>query len=314
MMLSRFAENSFWMGRYIERADNIARLLSVTEAFAADQESEAAWTPVLNVFSDHESYKSYNKPLTALNVAKFYLGEIQNFNSAAYSVHMAKENARTLRHLISTECWRQLSMFQARMHALSKRNFALSKVSEICDDIQHSCFTHRGIVETTWYRDEVWRFNRIGAALERADQMTRLLDMKYFEYDRDDDDQVAPPDVAWWNTLLRTASGYHAFQRRYSFDPQPADAAGFLLFDARLPLSVRAAVNSAFHHLSKLEQDYGAQADANIKSAAEALDNRLNTPPDRVNGRPLHRYLDQIQIELITLANALNERYFSPEQ
>ncbi len=311
MMLSRFAENAFWMGRYVERAESLCRLLSVTESFAADQESEYAWNPILQVFSDEEAFEERGKPLTALNVAKFYLGDRENFNSVAAAITMVKENARALRHLISTESWRQISIFQDQVSTISKRRFALSKLSEICEEIRLSCLTHRGVIEATWYRDEVWRFNRLGAALERADQMTRLVDMKYFDYDREDDDQVAPPDVAWWNTLLRSASGYHAFQRRHSFNPDPADAARFLLFDGQLPLSVRCAVKSSSYQLEKLESDFNAKPGGNVKESVKALQHRLDNPPERMNGRPLHRYLDQIQRELIALANALNERYFS---
>ncbi len=312
MMLSRFAEHAFWMGRYVERTENMCRLLSVTEVYAADQESEAAWRPILQVFADEAAFAKTGKPITALNVSRFYLCDEGNPNSVVFAIHMLKENARSLRHLISTESWRQVSVFNDQVAGIAKRRFALSKLAELCEEIRLSCFTHRGVIEATCYRDEVWRFNRLGAALERADQMTRLLDMKYFDFDRDDDDEVAPPDVAWWNTLLRTASGYHAFQRRYSFDPDPTDAAGFLLFDGRLPLSVAGAIQTAFYHLERLEKDFGAEPDKPVREAADALARRLAAPPERLNGRPLHRYLDEIQQELITFANALNERYFSP--
>jgi len=313
-MLSRFAENAFWMGRYVERAESLSRLLLMTEIFAGGEDSEAAWTPVLQVFTDEEQFRNRGKPLTPLNVVKFYLCERDNPNSVNAAANMLKANARSLRHLISTESWRQISVFHDDIQTLSKRRFALPELAEICADIRNSCFLHRGVIEATWYRDEVWRFNRLGAALERADQMTRLIDIKYFEFDRDDDENVAPPDVAWWNTLLRSASAYHAFQRRHSFDPDPADAAGFLLFDGQLPLSVRAAAQSAFYHLGKLESEFGSKPGRAVSGAVDDLEALLGEPPDRLNGRPLHAYLDRLQRALINLANALNERYFSPER
>ncbi len=312
MLLSRYAENAFWMGRYMERADSLARLLMVTESFAADQENDEAWAPILSVFYDTEAFNERGKPLTALNVARFYLNDPTNPNSVASAAHMVKENARALRHLISTESWRQISIFQKDIIALQKRRFALSQLSDICYQIRNGYFSHRGIIEATSFRDEVWRFNRLGAALERADQVTRLIDIKYFRFDRDDDHHATPPDVAWWNTLLRSVSGYHAFQRRHSFNADPADAAKFILCDNHLPLSVTSAANAAFYQIERLERDFNAQPGPDVLKAAETLQDRLNSPPARLSGRPLHKFLDQVQVDIMGLANALNERYFSP--
>lgn len=312
MLLSRFAENAYWMGRYMERAESLARLLMVTEAFAADQESEEAWAPILSVFSDAEDFKSRGKPINALNVARYYITDAANPNSVTFAVHMVKENARALRHLLSTESWRQVYIFESELSALKKTRFPLSKLSKVCANIENGCYTLRGVLDATGYRDEVWRFLRMGEALERADQVTRLIDIKYFRFDRDDEDEAAPPDVAWWNTLLRSASAYHAFQRRHSFTADPADAAKFLICDPYLPLSVTSAADTAVYQINRLEKDFGITPGPEVKEAATALLADLESPPARLNGRPLHRFIDKVQRGIILLANALHERYFSP--
>jgi len=312
MLLSRYAENAYWMGRYMERAESLARLLLITESFAADQDKDEAWLPILSVFADEDTFQDRGKPLTALNVAKFYLTDEANPNSVISAAHMAKENARALRHLISTESWRQISMFHKDIASLKQRRVALSRLSEICFDIQSGCFHHRGVMQSTCYRDEVWRFNRMGAALERADQSTRLIDIKYFRFDRDDDDQVAPPAVSWWNTLLRSASGYHAFQRHHSFNAAPSDAAKFLLFENNLPMSLAGATGAVNYQIDRLDKDFNAKPDQSVKDAAAALQSRIDTPPSRFTGRSLHRFLDQVQQDIILLANGLQNRYFSP--
>lgn len=312
-MLSRFAENAFWMGRYVERAENLARVLGVTEAFAAGSGDENAWSPILETFADEEAFAKTKKPLNGLSIARFYLIDSSNLNSVLSAISMLKENARALRHLISTEAWRQITVFHGDVSAIAKRRFSLSKISDICADIRQGCFTHRGVIEATCYRDEVWRFNRLGAALERADQISRLIDMKYYQVDRGEDaEAVATPDVAWWNTLLRSASGYHAFQCKHAFAPTPADAAAFLLFDRQMPRSVRASVDAAFYHLGKLENDLNAKPGRAVKAAAKTLADRLDTPPARLTGRALNLYLDQVQLEIMGLANALYDRYFDP--
>ncbi len=312
MLLSRFAENAFWLGRYMERVESLARLLWVTEAFAADQDSGEAWAPILSVFADEAAFAERGKAPTALNVARFYLTDRNNPNSAVAASFMAKENARSLRHLLSTEAWREISVFNDDLAALQKRRFSLSKLNDICLSLRDGCYKHRGVMAATCYRDEVWRFHQLGGALERADQMTRLIDMKYFRFDIDDIDDVTPPDVAWWNTLLRSASGYHAFQRRHSFNADAGDAAHFVLCDPYLPLSVTNAAEASFYQLGRLERDFNAKPGAAIVAAANALESRLASPPAKLNGRALHRYLDAIQQEIIALANALNDRYFAP--
>ena len=313
MLLSRFAENAFWMGRYMERAESLTRLLMTTEAFAADQETGEAWAPILSVFADEKAFAERGKPITALNVARFYLADAANQNSVSVAAHMVKENARSLRHLISTESWRQVSVFADDIAALRKRRFALSKLSDICSSIREGCFTVRGGLEATWYRDAVWRFHHLGASLERADQITRLIDIKYFRFDREDDD-ATPPDVAWWNMLLRSASAYHAFQRRHPVNADPEDAARFILCDPHLPLSLNSAAHAAFYQIDRLERDLLVRPGPDINRAVAALRDRVEAPPARLTGRSLHRFIDQVQREIIALANAVNERYFSPAQ
>ena len=314
MMLSRFAENAFWLGRYMERAESIARLLSVTESFAADQDGEEAWAPIQSVFADEEHFKSKEKPVTPLNVAKFYLTDKTNPTSAIFAAIMAKENARTLRHVLSTESWRQLTLFVDSFTALQRSRIPISRLNDICWQITDGCYAFRGVMDATSFRDEVWRFYRLGSAIERADQVTRLVDIKYYRYDCDDDKKVAPPDVAWWNTLLRSASGYHAFQRRHSFNADPTVAAEFLLLDRQLGFSVVNAAILAQRQLVKLETEFDARPGTEVFKAANALMERLENPPGPLSGRRLHRYLDQIQRDLITLANALYDRYFAPTQ
>lgn len=316
MMLSRFADNAFWLGRYIERTESIVRMISVTEGFALDGAETDAWTPVLKVYSDEKAFAATEKAPEARAVASFYLTDRSNPNSAISCVTVARENARTLRHLISTESWRQISILYDHLTALAKRRVAVSKLSQICEDVRLSCCALRGAKDTTWYRDEVWLFNRLGTTLERADQMTRFMDMKYFQVtggeDSPDDAPQPMPDVAWWNTLLRAASGYHAFQRLFSFNPQPEDAAAFLLQDLSFPRSVRGAAEAAFETLDRLDKDFSAKPGQDVKGAAKAFADRLEAPPARLTGRSLHRYLDDIQKDIMSLANALNERYFSP--
>ena len=302
------------MGRYIERVENIARLLAVTEAFSTAEDGDQAWISILKVFADEKGFAATGKKAEARHVTAYFLGREDTPTSIISCLTMVKENARSLRHLLSTETWVQIAGFHARVKELAKSRPALSDLPQICEGIRADCHEHFGVMEATCYRDEVWLFNRIGAALERADQMTRLIDMKYFQIDATDEGDDVTPDVAWWNTLLRSASGYHAFRRRHSFNPKTQEAAAFILFDEDFPRSVCGALSEAFWCLDELERDYSGPCGGDVSEARDALAARMKNRPDDLRGRPLHSYLDGVQNDIIALVNALSDRYFSMEQ
>jgi uncharacterized alpha-E superfamily protein len=124
-LLARFAENSFWLARYMERAENLARILSVNLVYAADNEDVAAWLQVVQLFSDAERFFAVHDRATADAVLHWYVLDADNPSSILAEVAMARENARTLRHLISTEAWGQLNVFYNRLRAVRPPDLAL---------------------------------------------------------------------------------------------------------------------------------------------------------------------------------------------
>lgn len=300
------------MGRYIERVENVARLLLVTEAFSSARDGDS-WRAILQVFADEAAFAATDLDPSPQNVSTYFLTNAQTPSSVISCLTAVKENARSLRHLLTTEAWVQISGFHARVAALSKKRLKLSDLVETCEEIRTGCHAHFGVLEATCYRDEVWLFNRIGAALERADQMTRLLDMKYFQIDASGEDDTIAPDVTWWNTLLRSASGYQAFRRRHSFNPRAEEAAAFFLFDPHFPRSVACALSEVFSCLSELENNYSGDAGAHVTAGRARLARRIERPEETLRGQALHRYLDETQRDMIALSNALTARYFSPD-
>ncbi|MFP4519157.1 MAG: alpha-E domain-containing protein [Oceanicaulis sp.] len=315
-LLSRYAEHAFWLGRYIERAENLARLLSVTEGFAAGDDDDAAWRSVLDTFQDLPAFQKAGRKLTGLNVARWYFMDKNNPNSIVSALTMARENARALRHISPIESWKQINMLYGAAADLRARRITLPRLNQLCETIRLGCLTHQGLVDGTWYRDEAWLFHRLGSELERGDQTTRLLDVKYYQLKSagaDEADGFAPPDIVWWNSLLRSASSYHAFRRRHSLTAGPSEAAAFLLFDADCPRSVKLAALAAADRLRELEEDYGAAPDPELKRACKGLLALLEPDTPVKPGKSLHAYLDQVQVQLIAFASALAKRYFGPD-
>jgi uncharacterized alpha-E superfamily protein len=308
-LLARFAENNFWLARYMERAENLARILDVNETFAQDGRGPEDWLPIVHLHADDARFSRMHDTATADAVIHFYVLDRDNPTSIIAAVRMARENARSLRHLISTEMWRHLNVFYNRLALLGQGDLSLSNLSRLCATIKEDCQLHTGIVEGTYYRDQGWYFYHLGKYLERADQTTRLLDINYHRLMRSP--EGAQVDASQWNAVLRSAAGYHAFRRAYPSGMEPAKVAGFLLFDPGFPRSVAVCVreiDELFRGLTSLAELSGAPA---RMGALEALCRaRGRSDVDEVLTSGLHEFLDQLQLQLIRLTNDLGSTFF----
>lgn len=292
----------------MERAENLARLIAVTESLSAGNDDTGSWTSLLQTFFDEPAYAATGKSKTGLSISRWYLLDRDNPNSVYSTLTLARENARALRHVLPTEMWRQINMLHAHVAGLTARKVTLVRLNEICESIRLGCQAHFGVVDSTWYRDEAWLFHKLGCELERADQTTRLMDISNFKLMADGEGAV--PGASWWNSLLRQASGYQAFRRKHRVNVDPSDAAAFLLFDADFPRSVRLSMLQAFSRLDELEEDYRARPDQGLTVARTAVAARLSDRPELLVGQSLHTYLDEVQSDLNGFANAIASRYF----
>ncbi len=250
----------------------------------------------------------------AETVCNFYMFDRQNGNSITQSVWMARENARSLRHLVSTELWSHLNVFYNRLNDLSVRPVTASNLSRLCETIKEDCQLHTGIVEGTLHRDQSWFFYRIGKLLERADQTTRLVDIKYHNLLPRLEDVGTPVDVSQWNAVLHSAAAYHAFRRVNPRGMSPNSIASFLLFNDRFPRSVRVCVREIRSLLVRLRDDEGLAA---VDSAIRMIDAiRAATEPltiEQVIQMGLHEFNEGLQRHLIKLTNEFGRTFFGGE-
>ena len=179
-LIARHAGSALWLARYMERIENLARLLDVTKTFARDDAGGGRnWVSLLRINGDAEGFfAKYDVP-EATSVAHFYLLDSENPGSVQSAIRAAKDNARTLRALISTEMWLQINVFHGRIRALSALDLAPEELSVVCAMLKEGVQAHTGITEGTFYRDQCWHFYMMGRHLERADQITRLIDTKF---------------------------------------------------------------------------------------------------------------------------------------
>ena len=310
-LLARFAENSFWMARYMERVENLARILDVNETYAQNSEGVKEWLPIVQLHADAERFFSAHEAATADLVLHFYILDRGNPSSIAASVQMARENARSLRHLISTETWSHLNVFHNRLQRLYAEDLELSNLSRVCAGIKEDCQLHTGIIEGTGYRNQGWYAYQIGKQIERLDQTTRLLDINYHRLLPEVDEAGSPLDASQWNTLLRSVAGYHAFRRVNPRGMQPAKVAEFLLFDLAFPRSVALCIQELDQLIGRLALLIG-ETDTPIPTGTLEKLRRIGTEIgiDDVLASGLHEFLDQIQADLITLTDQLGNALF----
>jgi uncharacterized alpha-E superfamily protein len=298
------------MARYVERAEHLARILDVNETFARDAQGESDWLPILKLYTDVERYLERYRRIDAAGVVRFYIIDEHNPNSIRQSIHGARENARSIRHLISLETWTQLNVFYNWVRTLSGRNLQLNELSRLCARIKEGCQLHFGIATGTLYRDQVWSFYRLGTFLELADQITRLVDIKYHSLLPSWTDVGTPIDVAQWNALLRSASAYHGYRRVYPHEMTPTTVAGFILLNPRFPRSIKHCVREIRACLGQLLANEELQHVDIQLTALDELDEMTARKPDDIIGYGLHEYLDQVQLKLIELGNEIDETFF----
>jgi uncharacterized alpha-E superfamily protein len=311
VLLARYADCIFWLARYVERVENLARILDVNETFSRDSRGGQNWHSIVQLNSDEERFFATHGKASAQTVVSFYVIDHDNPNSIVSAIHFARENARTLRPLISTEMWAQLNVFYNNLAGLGPADLKPGNLAALFATIKEACQTHTGITEGTFFRDQGWYFYQIGRYIERADQTTRLLDIKYHLLLPDISAVGSSIDVSQWNALLRSAAGYHAYRRLHAATTSPARVAGFMLLNQAFPRSVHHCMREVGRLLSEVKSRYALR---HGNDAAEELD-RLQTllgtlEISTILGRGLHEFLDSIQQQLIAITRDLSIAFF----
>ena len=307
-LLARFAQNIFWIGRYMERAENMARVLHINATYSRDNPQGPDWERVLEIYADTDRFHELHEQADAASVLNFYILERNNSSSILESVRAARENARSVRHLISTEMWTHLNIFFGKMAALSARDIRLPNLSRLATSIILDCQTFEGITDGTFVRGEPWCFYELGKYVERGDQITRVLDVGFRRLDNDTPDAVASVQ---WNVLFRSVSGYYAFRNRYPAGSHPDEIAKFLLYDTEFPRSVAMCVKRMTARLRDLETNHGLTRARNLERSRRALEFSLETGPGSgLDPQKLHTFLDQIQVSLGNVSDTISDAYF----
>ena len=311
LLLSRYAESLFWLARYMERVENLARILDVTDTFVRHGADQSGWRSVVQINADEDRFLKEYGEANAETVAKFYLVDRDNPTSIASSLFYARENARALRPLISTEMWAQINVFYNKVRLMSASDASPSRVSGLCAYLKEQCQAHAGITDGTFFRDQSWSFYCIGKYIERGDQTSRLVDIKYHTLLPSASAVGGALDISQWHAVLRAASGFHAYRRVHPSGMTPGSVAGFLLMNGSFPRSVTLCVRQIEFYLNQLSSSYGLRG---AYVAQEKLDELraalMDQTIQQILARGLHEFLDWMQVQFAGLQDAMQQAFW----
>jgi uncharacterized alpha-E superfamily protein len=311
-MLSRVADSIYWMGRYVERAENVARFIYVNLNLSIDVGPDVAhqWAPLVYTTGDHQWFCDHYGSASQRNVVQFLAFDEQNLNSIVSCLRAARENARTVRDMISSEMWEELNKFNMMVRDAAKAEEWHSSPFDFFGRIKLASALLEGLAEQTMSRGEAWHFRRLGQLIERADKTSRILDVKYFLLLPNVADVGTPVDTNQWAALLKSASALEMYRKRYG-RIAPAQVAEFLLLDPHFPRAVHFCLNGAEDSLLAITGRGGG----GVRTLAEQRLGKLRSEFDFTNIREiidggLHEFLDDFQNRLNSVGDAIHETFF----
>jgi len=312
-MLSRVANSIYWMSRYVERAENVARYVDVNLNLMLDTPTaDQQWQPLVNITGDHVDFaKRYGPVATHENVLQFLTFDRENPNSIISCLRVARENARSVREIISSEMWLQINTFYLMVNSAASSSRGIESQGHFFNEVKLASHLFTGVTDATMTQGEAWHFSRLGRKLERADNTSRMLDVKYFILLRSVSDVGTIYDDVQWVAVLRSASAFEMYRKRHG-RISPMAIVEFLLLDAEFPRAVRFCLNSARDSLHAISgTPIGSHRKHAEKLLGQICSDLAQANVDEIVTSGLHEYLDALQTKVNRASTGIYERFFA---
>ncbi|WP_317932445.1 alpha-E domain-containing protein [Halioxenophilus sp. WMMB6] len=307
-MLARVAERLYWAARYLERAENTARLVSVYDNLLYDLPKgmiEISWFNLVDLNSAAELFDKRYKVRSERNVVKFLLLDDDNPSSLRSSVRYVRENFRTTRDVIPPAAWEQVN----------ELNIFLTKHGDSCltRARRHDCLTEviersqslNGLLTGTLMRDAAWEFLKLGRCIERADMTTRILDAGAAVTENSEVFATSNPAQVIWGNVLRSQGAYMSYRRAVKSTVRGSDVAKFLLEEPNLPRSVTYCRAQLAEAAIKLSQASGRKLAFQVKLPSFAIEKEDDL------GAEFRNYLNDLQLALGIAHNNICKHWFA---
>ena len=311
-MLSRVADSIYWMNRYVERAENVARFVDVNLNLLLDSPPGTAqqWEPLVVTTGDSDVFKKNYGEATADNVLQFLTFDKKYPNSILSCVQAARENARSVREIISSEMWEQVNAAYLMVKDAAS-NAPQINLHEFYPEVKMASHLFAGVMDATMAHNEGWNFGHVGRLLERADKTARILDVKYYILLPSVNSIGTPLDDLQWVALLKSASAYEMY-RKCQYRIRPDQVIEFLILNREFPRSAHFCLVTAEKSLHEIS----GTALGTWRTSSDRALGRLRSEleyltVEEIIQQGLHEFLDGFQSRLNGVGDAVFNDFFS---
>jgi len=304
-MLSSTADNLYWMARYTERAENLARILEVNYRMSllpqAPRMVEAAWSATLTIIGLMDAFKQRHDAVTPANAIAFMAFDRENPLSIYSCLRAARENARAVRGTLTSEIWETINATWLEMRVAGMRATSDAEMGNFFEWVKHRSHLTRGVIQGTMLRDEAWNFTWIGTYLERSDSTARILDVKYHLLLPRGEKAGGATDYYQWSALLHSVSAFEIYRRVYRDLITPRRVAELLVLRDDMPRSLHRCMSQVYTHLTAVRNNHSAETERRAGEMQASL--RFGRIED-IFEMGLHEYL----VEFLGRTRDLGER------
>lgn len=308
-MLSRVAENIYWMARYLERAENTARLLLVNANLHLDlpRGITPVWEPLIAMAGARELFEELHPDYSEAHVVQFMIGCTRNPSSILSSLRAARENARTIRDYLPREAWELINKHHLDADEQLQEGLSKRGRHDYLKRIVSTAQTLNGMLAGTMNHDQGYHFLLLGRNIERADMTTRIIDVRTENLGLADGMELRPFETIQWISLLRSLSAYQMYRRSMQAQVRRGDVLIFLFKNTEFPRAIR-------HNLCNIERSLKTlpNHETSVMILYAIKTKILAAPVEKMKGEPLHNFIDQIQIALDQMHGEIKKAWFLP--
>jgi uncharacterized alpha-E superfamily protein len=299
------------MSRYIERAEDLARLLDVTHQMSLVPKSVEAenqnWGAILTLNSVESRFAECYDAVNAENVLRFMTMDPNNISSIFSCLRAARENAHAVRGTLTSESWESCNMTWIKVCDQRFEQVMAAGIGQFCEWVKVRTALIRGVTFGTMLQDEAYHFIRLGGGIERADNTARILDVKYHVLDGDSDEDAS--DFYQWGALLRSLSAFEVYRKVYRDVITPARVAELLILRADMPRSLHACMRGVVRVLDAIKNQHSAETERR----AGILHARIHYARiDDILEHGLHEYLTEFMDRIYELGNGIGHDFLLP--
>jgi len=324
-MLSRTADHLFWLARYMERAENTARMLDVNYQNSllpqAAGLAEQGWHSLLSISELSADYEARYGAIEARRVKDYIVRDESNPSSIISCLRAARENARAVRGTLTTEVWETTNQTWLEFKRLLQEGMLARDPAGLFEWVKFRSHLSRGVTVGTMLQDEAFDFLRIGSFLERADNTARLIDVKFHAPNADDvelpgqsQSQSQGRDTAHdfyhWSAILRSVSGFEIYRKVYSNVIQPDKVAELLILRANMPRSLAHCMARLISNLKRVANDPGSET---MRQAGRLRAELEYARIDEIIAGGLHVYLTQFLERVNALGHGISQDFLVPD-